>query len=170
MLLNVTETTCADLRLLTCHFETIHFCLHRPQTYAPGIQDTGKATVLVSRAMSDSSLNEIKVPSWIRGCHAYKDYQEIEIEEVLGLQHEPKNQHDKNAVVVIRDGHAVGHIPRALASTNQGTGIVQHFLTKTGSKADVEVVGKAVNRGGGYGMEVPCVLPYLRRGSTVVNI
>ena len=61
-------------------------------------------------------------------------------------------------------------VPRALASTNQGTGIVQHFLTKTGSKADVEVVGKAVNRGGGYGMEVPCVLPYLRRGSTVVNI
>ena len=81
--------------------------------------------------MSDSSLNEIEVPSWIRGYHAYKNYWEIEIGEVLGLQHEPKNQYDKNAVVVIRDGHAVGHISRDLASTNQGMGIVQHFLTKT---------------------------------------
>ena len=87
----------------------------------------------------------------------YKDNWEIEIWEALGLQHEPKNQHDKNSIAVIRDGHVVGHIPRALASTKQGTGIVQHFLTKTDSKAEVEVVGKAVNRGGGYGMEVPCV-------------
>lgn len=30
-------------------------------------------------------------------------------------------------------------------------------MTKTGSKADVKVIGIAVNRGGGFGMEVPCI-------------
>ena len=45
----------------------------------------------------------------------------------------------------------VGHIPKVLASTKQGTAIVKHFLTKAGSKAEVKVVGNAVNPGGGYG-------------------
>ena len=49
----------------------------------------------------------------------------------------------------------VGHIPKVLASTQQETAIVKHFLTKTGSKAEVKVVGNAVNPGGGYGR--PCV-------------
>ena len=31
------------------------------------------------------------------------------------------------------------------------------FLTKPESKGTVKAEGKAVNRGGGYGMEVPCV-------------
>ena len=30
-----------------------------------------------------------RVPSWIRGSHAYKDSWEIELGEVLELQHEP---------------------------------------------------------------------------------
>ena len=55
---------------------------------------------------------------------------------------------------MIKDGEVVGHIPKGLASTKQGTAIVKHFLTKTGCKAEVKVVGNAVNRGGGYGMVV----------------
>ena len=51
----------------------------------------------------------------------------------------------------------VGQIPKVLASTQQGTAIVKHFLTKAGSKAEVKVVENAVNPGGGYGMEIPCV-------------
>ena len=62
-----------------------------------------------------------------------------------------------NAIAVIRDEEIVGHMPRALASSKQGTGIVRHFLTKPESKGTVKAEGKAVNRGGGYGMEVPCV-------------
>ena len=104
-----------------------------------------------------SNLKELEVPSWIRGYHAYKDSLEIEIGEVLELQHEPKNLQDKNAIAVIRDEEVVGHMPRALASSKQGTGIVRHFLTKPESKGTVKAEGKAVNRGGGYGMEVPCV-------------
>ena len=73
------------------------------------------------------------------------------------MQHEPKNQQDKNAVAVVKNGKVVGHVPRGLASTKQGTGIIRHFLTKKGCTAEVKVVGKAVNRDGGYGMEVPCL-------------
>jgi hypothetical protein len=32
--------------------------------------------------------------------------------------------------------------------------------SETGSEAEVKVVGKAVNRGGGYGMEVPCIYKF----------
>jgi hypothetical protein len=31
---------------------------------------------------------------------------------------------------------------------------------KIGSEVEVKVVGKAVNRGGGYGMEVPCIYKF----------
>lgn len=48
-------------------------------------------------------------------------------------------------------------MPRALVSSKQGTGIVTNFLTKPQSKGTVKAEGKAVNRGGGYGMEVPGV-------------
>ena len=47
-----------------------------------------------------------------------------------------------------------------MASTKQGTEIIRRFLTKKGSKGQVQVVGKAVNRGGGYGMEIPCVYKF----------
>lgn len=77
--------------------------------------------------------------------------------EVLDLMHEPNNEHDKNAIAMIKDNHVAGHVQRALTSTKQGTGIIRHFFTKKGSKGQVQVVGKAVNRGGGYGMEIPCV-------------
>ena len=46
-------------------------------------------------------------------------------------------------------------MPRALVSSKQGTGIVTNFLTKPESKGTVKAEGKAVNRGGGYSMEVP---------------
>ena len=54
---------------------------------------------------------------------------------------------------MIKDNDVAGHVPQALASTKQGTGIIRHFFTKKGSKGQVQVVGKAVNRGGGYGIE-----------------
>ena len=100
-------------------------------------------------AISDLNIGEVEVPSLVRGYHAYKDSWEITIGEVLDLHHEPKNQQDKNAVAVVKIGEVVGHVPRGLASTKQGTGIIRHFLTKKGCTAEVKVVGKAVNRGGG---------------------
>ena len=61
---------------------------------------------------------------------------------------------------MIKKNDVAGHVPSELSSTKQGTGIIRHFLTKKGSKGQVQVVGKAVDRGGGYGMEMPCVYKF----------
>ena len=91
-----------------------------------------------------STTKAIEVPSWVRGYHAYKELWSIEIDEVLELKHEHNNEQDKNnPIAIVRKGDVVGHIPRALANTKDGAGIVRHFLTKHGSKADVKVIGKA---------------------------
>ena len=96
-----------------------------------------------------------------KGIPCLQDTWEIKIGEVLDLIHEPNNEHDKNAIAVIKDNDVAGHVPWTLASTKQGTGIIRHFLTKKGSKGQVQVVGfQAVNRGGGYGMEIPCVYKF----------
>ena len=108
-----------------------------------------------------STTKAIEVPSWIRGYHAYKELWSIEIDEVLELKHEHNNEQGKNAIAIVRKGDVVGHIPRALANTKDRAGIVRHFLTRHGSKADVKVVGKAVNRGGGLGMEVPSIYRFV---------
>ena len=46
-------------------------------------------------------------------------------------------------------------------------GIVRHFLTKRGSKANVKVVGKAVNRGGGHGMDVPSIYIFVGQKTNI---
>ena len=51
----------------------------------------------------------------------------------------------------------IGHIPFHLANTKNRTGIVTHFISKPTNQGSVEVREKAVNRGGGLGMEIPCV-------------
>ena len=50
----------------------------------------------------------------------------------------------------------MGHMPLMMVSTKEGLGLVRHFLTKPGTNGVVNVCGKAVNRGGGLGMEIPC--------------
>ena len=87
--------------------------------------------------MSHLDISEVEVLSWIRGHHAYKDYWEIKIWEVLKLQREPTNQQDRGAIAIIKDGHVVGHIPKGIASTKLGVGIIRHFLTKPGRKGEV---------------------------------
>ena len=44
-----------------------------------------------------------------------------------------------------------------VTNTKNRTGIVTHFISKPTNRGLVEVCGKAVNRGGGLGMEIPCV-------------
>lgn len=87
--------------------------------------------------MSHLDISEVEVLSWIRGYHAYEDYWEIEIGEVLKLQHEPTNQQDRGTIAIIKDRHVVGHIPKGIASTKLGVGIIRHFLANPGSKGEV---------------------------------
>ena len=87
--------------------------------------------------MSHLDISEVGVLSWIRGHHAYKDYWEIKIWEVLKLQREPTNQQDRGAIAIIKDGHVVGHTPKGIVSTKLGVGIIRHLLTKPGRKGEV---------------------------------
>ena len=63
---------------------------------------------------------------------------------------EPLNEKDKNAVAVMRDDKVVGHVPLSYSSC------VRWFLEISSSTVTGAVAGKRVNRGGGYGPEVPC--------------
>ena len=44
-----------------------------------------------------------------------------------------------------------------LANTKDRTRIITHFISKLTNRGSVEFSGKAVSRGGGLGMEIPCV-------------
>ena len=99
----------------------------------------------------------LRIPSWIRGFHVYKDWWTPTCGEILPLQPEPENTEDKNAVAVLKESRVIGHIPYHLANTKDRTGIITHFISKPTNRGSVEVSGKAVNRGGGLGMEIPCV-------------
>ena len=99
----------------------------------------------------------LRIPSWIRGFHVYKDWWTPTCGEILPLQPEPENAEDKNAVAVLKESRVIGHIPYHLANTKDRTGIITHFISKPTNRGSVEVSGKAVNRGGGLGMEIPCV-------------
>ena len=51
---------------------------------------------------------------------------------------------------VKRSGETVGHVPFNLAP------IISAFLKRSCNKGLVEVTGNRVNRGAGYGLEIPC--------------
>ena len=48
------------------------------------------------------------------------------------------------------EDRVVGHIPLAISKC------ISLFLTLPGSFLETKVTGKRINRGGGYGLEVPC--------------
>ena len=98
----------------------------------------------------------LSVLSWIRGFHVYKGWWTPHNGESLQFQPEPENPKDRNAVSVVKDRRVVGHMPLMLVNTKEGLGLIKHFLAKPRTNGVVNVSGKAVNRGGGLGMEIPC--------------
>ena len=74
-----------------------------------------------------------------------------EIGETLLVKREPTNPKDRNAVAVYKEDCLVWHIPYNLAP------YLSRFLARDVNKAFAEVTGGKVNRGAGYGLEVPCV-------------
>ena len=47
-------------------------------------------------------------------------------------------------------------MPLMLVNSKEGLGLIRQFLAKPGTSGVVNVCGKAVNRGGRLGMEIPC--------------
>ena len=70
--------------------------------------------------------------------------------ETLLLKREPTNLKDQYAVAVYKDATVVGHIPY-----NHAPQFSQFLLRDV--KAFAEATGQKVNRGAGYGLEVPCL-------------
>ncbi len=73
------------------------------------------------------------------------------IGESLLVKPEPTNAKDNKAVAVLKDDLVVGHVPYNLASR------LFQFLRRDVNKAFAEVTGAKVNRGAGYGLEIPCI-------------
>lgn len=144
--------------------------------------------------MANSS---VKVKSFVRGYHVYKDVAgwNPEINEERILKREPNNVKDKNAVAVVRpqtatgslldsqslerrsceettnthpntvdvhEDEILGHIPLRM------TPFVSKFLKRPTNKGELVVSGKRVNRGAGYGLEIPCI--YTFSGDKLMSI
>ncbi len=65
------------------------------------------------------------------------------------LRREPNNE-DRSAMAVMKETDIVGHVPYNISS------ILSHFLRRECNEGFVQVTGNCINRGAGYGMEVPC--------------
>ena len=101
---------------------------------------------------SSSTESFFEFSSFIRGFHVYKTIWNPAIGDVLTLEKGPTNEEDKFAVAVMDSRNIiVGHIPRCIAPT------VSNFLKRTVNKGSVQVTGDKVNRGAGYGLEIPCL-------------
>ena len=107
--------------------------------------------IMASQVVAGAGLEVLEINSYIRGYHAYMDIWEPTIGETLLAKMEPSNIKDRKAVAVIKDGETVGHVPLNLASK------LFQFLRRDINKAFVEVTGAKVNRGAGYGLEIPCI-------------
>ena len=88
--------------------------------------------------------------SFIRGYHVYQHIWTPVEGETYSCTREPGNEQDCNAVAVMYEDRVVGHIPLAIPKC------ISLFLILPGSFLETKVTGKRINRGGGYGLEVPC--------------
>ena len=112
----------------------------------------------------------INVESYIRGYHEYVDIWEPKIDEKYELKREPETKKYLDAVAIVKSSRGstetsglshvnavnetvdvVGHIPKNMAP------YVSKFLKRASNSASVTVKGKRINRGAGYGLEIPCV-------------
>ena len=106
-----------------------------------------------------ASFDSVEFNSFIRGYHVYKDIWEPFVGETLLLKREPTNVRDRSAVAVMQETEVVGHVPYNISSA------LSMFLRRDCNKGFAEVTGNCVNRGAGYGMEVPCI--YRLYGPTI---
>ena len=94
---------------------------------------------------------EFVTASFVRGYHSYMDVREPQIGEILTLEREPHNAVDQHAVSIVKSSVVVGHVPFNLAP------VFSPFLKRSFNKGTAEITGGKVNRGAGYGLEIPCI-------------
>ena len=90
--------------------------------------------------------------SFVRGYHAYIDSWDPKVgHENLELMPEEDNEHDDFAVAIKFEDRIVGHVPKNLSK------IMNRFTKIASCSLRCKVTGKRVNRGAGYGLEIPVV-------------
>ena len=99
----------------------------------------------------ETNLQVFEIDSYVRGYHAYMDVWSPVIGETLLVKREPSNVKDRHAVAIFKEDAVVGHVPYNIAPR------FSQFLRRDVNKAFAEVTGEKVNRGAGYGLEIPCV-------------
>ena len=110
----------------------------------------------------DNSFSVLKHNSYARGYHACMDiWKSLIGDDNLRCKREDDNIHDENAVTVIHSNHigprVVGHVPLLYSST------FKKFLSLPNYTIRVLVTGMKINRGAGYGLEIP--VEYLFNGN-----
>ena len=105
---------------------------------------------MASQPVASTRIGSYSFDSFVRGYHAYSEQWEPWIGEVLALERDPTNPEDKCAVATKNGSGTVGHVPFNLAP------VVSAFLKRSSNKGLVEVTGNKVNRGAGFGLEIPC--------------
>ena len=102
-------------------------------------------------AAGDGELRVVEFRSFVRGYHAHiVQGWSPAIGQVLSIKREPDNVCDPHAVAVYYGSRTIGHVPYNLAPT------LSTFLRREINKGVAVVEGDKVNRGAGYGLEIPC--------------
>ena len=88
--------------------------------------------------------------SFIRGYHVYPHIWTSVEGGTYSCTRETGNDLDCNAVAVMYEHRVVGHIPLVISKC------ISLLLILPGSFLEAEVIGRKINRGGGYWLGVPC--------------
>lgn len=97
-------------------------------------------------------LQVFNINSYIRGYHAYMDVWTPVLNEELILKREPTNARDSNAVAVKKEEVIVGHVPFNVNPCISA--FLRHDTNRSSGFATV--ISDKVNKGAGYGLEIPC--------------
>lgn len=132
--------------------------------------------------MANSNFSSITVHSFIQGYHVYKDETTWvpHIGEQRTLKHEPLNEKDGNAVAVVRllSRNLITKVNIPIPSPKRMrllatypklmSQYVSKFLKRRTNNGKAIITGKRVNRGAGYGLEIPC--SYIFYGDSDISI
>ena len=107
----------------------------------------------------DNRFTKFCFESYVCGFHMYQTVWSLIIgEENLECRHEEKNEEDEFAIGVYRNDSQketlVGHMPRNISK------FVYKFLSFPNSKFSCKAKGKRLNRGTGYGFEIPVIYTF----------
>ena len=124
--------------------------------------------------MASLEVSFLTVKSYIRGYHVYKDESgwEPQLNEERILKREPNNVKDTNAVAVVRPREQACHQELSTQehpnTINKNDEILGHIPLRMSLFVSTVVRGKRVNRGAGYGLEIPC--QYIFYGDTKMSL